>query len=94
MGEVYLFNGRYIPSFNISTLPNISNNKASEIAKQTSKSEITSSEFELIVFPGLDMENPKLAWSISLLNKLGIREQFIIDANNSKILFKDDGIRY
>lgn len=93
-GDIYLFNGRYCPSFFISTQSTISNNEAIKIASNNSKIIVDSTSSELIIFPGLNMKEPKLAVNVFLFSKIKTVQQYIIDARNGLILFRDDGMRF
>ncbi len=93
-GEIYLFNGRYCPSFILSTQPIISNTEAIRIAVNNSKVVTDSTSNRLVIFPGLNLNDPKLAWDVLLFNKIKTRQQYIIDAKSGRILFIDDGIRF
>ncbi len=94
LGEIYLFNGRYIPSFIIPINPSISNTEAIRIASTKSKLTEYTSKYELIIFPGLYMKHPILTWNVLLTNKFKPTQQYIIDATKGRILFRDDGVRY
>lgn len=105
-GELYLMNGRMLPSPGIDTAPAISKEAAIDIAKEAiaehdhfremSEAELMQAEqvqVELVIFyPDNDFKNPRLTWSIQLLPHLASRWQLMIDAQNGKVLRQLDHI--
>lgn len=93
-GEVYSINGRYSPSFKISLEPLLSQGQAIQIAVNDAKMPVDSSAVEQLIHIDEDMTHPQLSWNVFLFSKSHPTQQYIIDANDNKILYIDRGFRF
>ncbi|MEL7219758.1 MAG: M4 family metallopeptidase [Bacteroidota bacterium] len=105
-GQLYLMNGRMLPTPGIATTPTIAEEAAIDMAKEAiaahdhfrelSEAELMQAEqvqTQLVIFyPDNDFSKPRLAWSIQLLPHLASRWQLMIDAQDGKILRQLDHI--
>jgi Zn-dependent metalloprotease len=105
-GELYLINGRVLPTATISLEPAISESAAVTIAKDAIAEhdhfrEITQMELLkveqvkavlVIFYPEDNFDNPRLSWAIDLLPHLASRWQLMVDAQDGKILRQVDHI--
>jgi Zn-dependent metalloprotease len=102
-GELYLINGRVLPTSNINMTPAISESAAVSIAKEVISEhdhfrEITQAELavdqvkiELVLYyPEDNFNNPRLSWAIDLMPQLASRWQLMIDAQDGEVLRRMD----
>lgn len=91
-GAIQSINGRYHPSFEISTAPSISRESAISLAQSQVENQAENAGAELYIYPKDGMF--RLAWRVKLPSTAFPNMDILVDAMNGKILRKDDGIRY
>lgn len=91
-GEIKCINGRYHPSFEISTIPSISKEKAISLAQARAKYESGQAQVELYVYPKDGIF--RLAWRVKLPSIAFPNMDILVDATDGRILREDNGIRY
>ena len=91
-GTIQSINGRYHPSFEISTVPSISRETAISLAQSHTMYQSENAKTELYIYPKDGMF--RLAWRVKLPSIAFPNMDILVDAIDGKILRVDNGIRY
>jgi Zn-dependent metalloprotease len=91
-GRLETVNGRYHPSFSISTVPAVSSDRAISLAQQHVGYTSTNPTTTLYIYPQDDAL--LLAWRVLLPSNEYPNMDLFVDARNGSILRMDNGIRY